>query len=159
MTFCEMPNKQRWIVCDIDGTLADINKRLQFILDADGQRRENPNWEAFHKAMSYDNLIRSTYDILRLARQSGWKIALSTGRNEQHRGVTEWWLRANAVPYDLLLMRPLEDNRSDVDVKRDHWNTKLKKLDVAFWMEDRDKVVELVRSLGIVCHQVQKGAY
>ena len=53
---------------------------------------------------------------------------------------------------DNLLMRPSDDNRYDDEVKLDHLKEIIKE-DVWFVLEDRQMVVNMWRSLGLLCLQ------
>jgi hypothetical protein len=146
--------EQPWLVCDIDGTLSDFAHRLHFIKEG-----EKPNWRKFNGACTYDTVIPATLSLLNWAKSAGVKIILSTGRSQRYETQTLWWLKTQNVPYDLLLMRPDDDNRSSAEIKKNHYQVNMTKKNIIMVLEDRDKEVEMWRELGLTCLQVQKGAY
>ncbi len=87
-------------------------------------------------------------------------IVLCTGRQEQHRAVTEEWLARHHVPFAYLYMRPTEDYRDDTEIKAELLTKILKdgwRPIMAF--DDRNKVVAMWRRLGVPCAQVAEGDF
>jgi hypothetical protein len=91
-----------YIICDIDGTLADIGDRDRYDMEA----------------AKNDKLFEDVAHLLSIARMSGWTIYLLTGRKEEARGVTTNWLNENGVVYDELILRGNSDRRSNADYKK-----------------------------------------
>jgi hypothetical protein len=59
-----------------------------------------------------------------------------------------------------LLMRPLGDNRPDEIVKEEMYELHIRgKYNVALVLDDRQKVVDLWRRLGLTCLQVADGDF
>lgn len=90
------------------------------------------------------------------------EIIFMTGRVEQLRSVTLEWLSKylSFLPDYELLMRSEFDVRHDSDVKKDLYETLVAPFyDVLFVLEDRNSVVEMWRSLGLVCLQCQDGDF
>jgi hypothetical protein len=145
-----------WIICDIDGTLANIEHRLHHIKSL---ANVSPDWHRFNSECENDPVINASAELIRLASKGGWKIALSTGRTRAIAVQTKLWLARNGIPYDLLLMRPEGDYRSDYVIKAEHYEKHLRGKNILFVLEDRDRVVEMWRGLGLNCFQVQKGTY
>ena len=57
-------------------------------------------------------------------------------------------------------MRPENDNRQDSIVKREIFEQYIKGVyDIEFVLDDRNQVVEMWRSLGLKCLQVQEGDF
>ncbi len=144
------------IISDIDGTLADRTHRLHHV------EKRPKNWKAWNDGMSDDapNVkIINAYHFLRrgLPNAPGF---LFTGRHEKFRAVTEKWLSDHFVSYDRLIMRADGDMRADDIVKgemldalaaEDYWPYMV--------LDDRDSVVRMWRSRGIVCLQVADGNF
>jgi hypothetical protein len=86
-------------------------------------------------------------------------VVLVTGTPERYHMLVVMWLRRHNVPFDALFMRNEGDFRSDVDVKRDMYEKYLKGHNIELVLEDRDKLVEFWRSVGLPCLQVGKGEY
>lgn len=68
------------------------------------------------------------------------------------------WLAKHEVPYDHIFMRVGGDHRDDVEVKQDILNL-LPKNQIAFTIDDRNRVVEMWRKNGLMCFQVADGDF
>ena len=152
------------IVVDLDGTLCDSAHRDHFA--------KAKQWEEFHQAAKDDRPREDVAFFLRiLARRSILDeilLVACTGRNEKYRQPTlEWLIKHDLAVFDTLLMRPDGDWRPDVEMKPALLAEFVErgaivsgdKAEVAFILEDRDKVVEAWRNLGYCCWQVQPGGY
>lgn len=144
-------NLEECLIVDIDGTLAHIaDGRSPY----DASRAMNDALDenvALHVAMMYNH---------------GYKIIIVSGRHEEHREVTEEWLKLHNVQYDELYTRLETDvdekgNRlDDTLVKERIYNTHIKgRFNVKYALDDRNRVVNKWRSLGIVCWQVAPGNF
>lgn len=134
------------ILCDIDGTLALRGERDPH--DHDASMEDGVNWP-----------IVKVCDLFHAA---GYGVVLISGRDEQYRDVTEYWLHTHhIVPYRLdLIMRLRKDNRPDDIVKRELYEQIIKPHhDVFAVLDDRNKVVSMWRELGLTCLQVADGAF
>lgn len=133
------------IICDIDGTLADLGQRSPFDF----------------ANVDRDTVKHATAELVRVMHGAGYKIVLMTGREDSSRTRTLAWLTANEIPHDLLLMRKRGDHRRDTIVKRELYRASVKQNhDVLFVLEDRDQVVEMWRKQeGLVCYQVEYGDF
>ena len=88
------------------------------------------------------------------------RVILCSGREDHFRPETERWLAKHRIRYDALLMRSAGDSRKDAIVKRELFDTHIRnRFNVAFVLDDRNQVVELWRSLGLVCLQVAPGDF
>lgn len=164
-----MPTLPQAIICDIDGTISDYSKRKHW-LDPLGPLRERNDpatnssvpWDRFNSEAINDAPIAEVIQILRWSKlgTGNTKIFHITGRNDKYRSITRDWINLHRVPSDMLLMRKYGDWRSDVDVKTELYRKHIAgKYNVLFALEDRDKVVEMWRNLGVRCLQVAKGEY
>ena len=142
------------IIFDIDGTLADCSHRRHFVAS------KPKNWKAFNAGMEKDTLIKPVAKILDALIESHNAIIISTGREEIYKDNTIRWLGDNNIFYHALYMRKAGDYRTDDIVKgemldqmiADGYNPV-----VAF--DDRDRVVKLWRSRGLICAQVAEGSF
>jgi hypothetical protein len=170
------------IICDIDGTLADIAHRRHYVAT------KPKNWRAFNAAMHLDELNRDvawlvramwSYDYLQgdEGAEAQPKIVLASGRGEEQRLVTtDWLLEHDIFPevtdpnytyprfplftYERLYMRPAGDNRSDVIVKREILDQiRSDGFDPFMALDDRDGVVAMWREAGLRCLQVAPGNF
>lgn len=136
-------NLRTAIICDIDGTLAHMKNRSPY----DWSRVDTDEVDPIIKNLL--NTIESKYVII-----------LTSGRDEVCREKTEKWLRENEIPYGMLLMRPEGDIRKDSIVKREIFENYIRDYyNIQFVLDDRNQVVEMWRSLGLKCLQVQEGDF
>jgi len=151
-------------VVDLDGTIADQTHRVGYVL--------NKQWDEYHSQSKYDLPFPEIVEFLKRFNQSvphGFASRLEficlTGRNAKFRAQTLEWLRRYEIEPDELLMRPDGDFTPDhklkptmlanyLEVNLDHL-----KEEVLFVMEDRERVVEAWRNLGVPCWQVRQGAF
>lgn len=141
----EEDDREEAIIVDVDGTLAHIvNGRSPY--DAS-------------RAME-DELDDAVSVITAMAYQNGYKVIILTGRSAEHKQVTIDWLEENGVPYDEIYTRESGDNTKDAIVKRDLYRRHVEpKYRVKFVLDDRNQVVDMWRSLGLKCLQVQPGDF
>ncbi len=138
-------DKQNAFICDIDGTLAIMGARSPF------------DWSK----VGIDTVNHNISMIIRTLRMSsGLPMILVSGRDEACRAETEKWLVENSVPYHELIMRKAGDMRKDVEVKREIYDGQIKhRYNVIAVFDDRDQVVDMWRSLGMICLQVNYGSF
>lgn len=152
----EAPYKPQAIICDLDGTLCDLEHRRHFVRD--GQK----NWPAFFSAMEDDKCNEWCKDIIERYQwgHNGHRIILCSGRPEDYRTPTESWLTKHEIPYDKLLMRPKKDSREDSIIKEIILDFEiLPRYNVLFSIDDRDQVVSMWRKRGITCLQCDYGDF
>ncbi len=88
------------------------------------------------------------------------QVILMSGRESKYRPETERWLEHHCIPYEALHMRATGDGRKDFIVKRELYEAHvLGRYNVAYVIDDRNQVVDLWRSLGLVCFQVAEGNF
>lgn len=139
------------VIFDIDGTLADCSeRRKQLAIDGD--------YEKFYNKINNDKPKKPIVDLCVTLRQSGdYKIYILTGRKEKLRKETIDWLTYKAkIGWEedyTLLMRADDDNRPDEIVKAEM--VKYFKDQISFVVDDRRKVVDMWRSMGITCLQCE----
>lgn len=138
------------IVFDLDGTLADGAHRLHFL--------EAKDWRGYFAACMGDAPI---VKMIRLARELAVEnhVEIWSGRSDEVRQQTECWLAMHGVPYRRLLMRTAGDYTEDHVLKSSwlDWITKDEWPDIVF--DDRNRVVDMWRSRGIICCQVAPGDF
>ena len=145
---------QRIVLCDIDGTLANVAHRVHLVSG------EEKNWEEFNSLSENDSVKEDIANILRqFIGDHETTIAIITARESKWRGETEEWLRLHDIPFNDLYMRKTSDRRSDADVKKEIFKKNWTKRDIWFVLEDRSKVVKMWRKLGLTCLQVSEGDF
>lgn len=156
----------QWVIFDLDGTLADIKHRLHHIHPVTPEQHKNaaegdylPDWDAFNMACNRDEPKIHIIELLKMCQHYGKSIAIFSGRMETAKERTIEWLHRHGIKYDVLEMRKSKDYRSDIEVKREMFNKHFDKRHIWFVVDDRDKVVELWRELGLTCLACQKGDY
>lgn len=138
------PNLPTAIMCDMDGTLALMQNRSPY----DGAR------------CNEDKLNYPVYHVLSRYFGTGMHVILCSGRSSEWRDITEEWLSVNGVPYTELLMRAEGDVRNDAIVKEELYNTYIRdKYNVLFVLDDRNRVVEKWREMGLTVFQVADGDF
>lgn len=141
------------VLCDLDGTLSDTTHRLHHIR---GRRRD---YDAFFAASGEDEPIEPVIELVNALKLAGKEIHIITGRREDTREITEAWLELHDVSYDRLLMRPESDRTPDHVLKRHWFESDYDPADILLALEDRDRVVQMYRELGITCLQVAEGDF
>lgn len=135
-----------WIV-DVDGTLAHMRDRGPFEWNRVGEDRA-------------DERIVALTELLMNGGDRRLDIVVVSGRDAVCRVETEDWLEAHEIEYHALFMRPAGDTRKDAVVKAElFWNEIVPRWNVLGVLDDRDQVVAMWRSLGLLCLQVAPGAF
>lgn len=145
---------KKYIVVDIDGTIADGEHRVHHLL------QEPKDWDSYFSKCDGDKPIKQIIDIVRSFYLRDSIIIFCTGRRDSERKKTEKWLNKNGLIIGALLMRKNGDCRHDTIVKPEL----LKKHGItpkntAFILEDRNSVVKKWRELGFTCLQVAEGDF
>lgn len=130
-------------IFDIDGTLAKMDGR-------------NPH----DYTMVHTDVENTAVVLIQKILQLGTRIIIMSGRDSICRKDTEQWLEDNEIKYDELHMRHEGDNRNDIIVKKEFYDEYVKdKYNVLAVFDDRDRVVQMWRSLGITCLQCGYGNF
>lgn len=142
------------VIVDIDGTLSHKGDRSPF--DYSKVSEDKPDYEIFELVY----LLAKNHQII-----------FVSGREDSCRDDTIAWLKKyssnlvfnpNEKPGvgETLFMRKAEDYRSDVIVKREIFFEQIvKNYNVKYVLDDRNKVVQMWRSLGLKCLQVAEGDF
>lgn len=143
------------IVFDIDGTLANIEHRLDFV------RSKPKNWPAFDAGIPNDKVNPHVAEVFHSLRDAGHDIVFASGRNERSRDATVAWLKENGfwLVSSHLYMRKADDFRGDDIVKKEILDEMTRawgrKPDMVF--DDRPRVVRMWRDNGIFVFNVYQG--
>lgn len=132
-------------IFDIDGTLAVMGDRSPFDWAKVGKDSVNPAIVRIYKKL---NSFDSAFFII------------FSGRDGSCFEETSQWLEDNNIKHDGLYMRTAGDSRSDAVVKLELYKKHVRdRYNVVAVFDDRDKVVDLWRSLGLTCLQVNYGNF
>lgn len=133
------------VICDINGTVALMNGRGPY----EGDKCDTD--------LPHVPVVGLVQQLI----QGGDRIIFVSGRYEAVRDKTERWLGAHVCPSGgSLFMRPDGDSREDSIIKREIYEREiLGKFNVRFVLDDRSRVVEGWRLLGLTCLQVAPGDF
>lgn len=150
-------------IFDIDGTLADCRHRLHYIDKANGSQ----DWELFYRACTQDKPILPVIETMNSLLYAGAEIWFFTGRSDIVESQTVQWLeRFTKLRFknrfaSNLMMREQGDRRPDHEMKKELYEMMFhedrERLVGVF--EDRKRVVDMWRSLGVTCFQVSSGEF
>ena len=173
--------KKNTIIFDLDGTLAIIEKRRIKAGSPTGSTptKEEMDWGIFFDGKNI-KLDEPNYPVISMAQmyyREGYKIVIFSGRNDRSYKETKEWLEKYEVPYHMLVMRPdkFKDDSWPIAVgnpatpdmrympdeilKKAMLDTFVDIDDVFMCVDDRQKVVDMWRSLGLTCFQVAPGNF
>lgn len=151
---------KKWIICDIDGTIADLKHRLHYV------KQDKKDWKSFFNEMEKDGVIEDIKDLVLQYKGNGYPIIFVSGRPDSHREQTKNWLENVAFKdikfkegedYATILMRRSFDHRPDDEVKRDILLNYLKVDNVHTVIDDRPRVVRMWKSFNLPVIDVGPG--
>jgi predicted kinase len=141
-----VPGLPKAIIVDVDGTVADCT----------GVRSPYDETK-YHLDKPKSNVI----DLVRALHYGlGYKVIFVSGRHKDGYRVTEEWLFEHVkVPIEGLFMR-YERGTEDSVIKAELFNRHIRgNYNIVAVFDDRDRVVEMWRSLGLLVCQVAKGDF
>ena len=147
------------IIFDLDGTLALIDKRRELSTKPNGKidfdklhdpsliKHDKPNWPVIK--------------IAQLFAEQGFNVVIFSGRSDKTKFTTRSWLSNNRVPFQKLIMRDskISNYTPDDVLKKDMLDKYADINDVFLVVDDRNKVVDMWRSLGLTVFQVADGNF
>jgi predicted kinase len=133
------------IICDIDGTIADLTHRLHYV------KGDTKDWQSFFDLVGQDEF---RYDVWgKVKYDSGnhnAEIIFVSGRSDTTRSETVRWLREHTGLNSFkLIMRQSWDRRDDTVVKREMYDKYLSRMRVVRVYDDRPRVIRMWRDLGL----------
>jgi|TARA_B100000768_G_scaffold144287_1_gene136768 hypothetical protein len=152
------------VIFDLDGTLALIDKRRAISTKDNGKM----NWDTFFdpKNIDLDLPHQAVIDMAKVLKDAGHMIVIFSGRSKATKDATNTWLKKFDVPCDVLKMRPTGNDfkfMPDDDLKKKWFNdlfpTQDHINDVVCVFDDRQKVVDMWRDMGLTCMQVAPGNF
>ena len=139
------------IIFDLDGTIALVDKRREVSKLPDGKM----NWEEWFNPsnIKLDEPNEPVIKMAQLFAEDGFNIVIFSGRSDRTKYSTRSWLSQNKVPFNKLVMRPHKTKNFVPDdiLKKDMLDKHLDINDIFMVVDDRQKVVDMWRSLGLIC--------
>jgi hypothetical protein len=137
-------DKPKAIVCDIDGTVAEMISRGPFEWDKVGE--DQPRFKVI-------NLVEAIY-----SHSGADELIFVSGRDGVAFTETQRWLQKNIdIPFSLF-MRDAGDGRPDTIVKEEiFWNDIAPNYCVEYWFDDRPAVVRRMKDIGLNVIDVSQG--
>ena len=155
---------KKWIIFDLDGTLADIEDRRQLCTKENGKM----DWDKFFDPKNIDLDLPNTpvIKMAQMLKSQGFMIVIFSGRSKATKDATTQWLDRHDVPFDVIKMRPADRSigghfhfMKDSDLKQ-YWLDDLQiKDDIFAVFDDRNQVVDMWRSNGLQVFQVAEGDF
>ena len=152
------------VIFDLDGTLAIIDKRrIKAGKTADGKETKKMDWDVFHDPSNI-HLDEPNIPVIKMAQlfsEDGFNIVIFSGRSDKTEHTTRSWLSRNRVPFHKLVMRPHKTMNfiPDEILKKDMLDKHADINDIFMVVDDRQKVVDMWRDLGLTVFQVAPGDF
>lgn len=144
--------KPKAVIIDLDGTLANCDHRRHYV-------QKDNYWTKFYEEMVNDPVNEWCRNLIDLYSKK-YEILLVTGRPEDYLKHTSFWLADNKIQHDQLYMRSKKDYHEDSIVKKEIYKSLIEpNYDVELVVDDRNSVVKMWRSLGLVCLQCAEGNF
>ena len=147
------------VIFDLDGTLADITARKELATKPNGKL----DWDVFFDPSNIKLDVPNS-PVVKLAQmlaEDGFTIIIFSGRSDKTKFTTRSWLSNNRIPFHKLVMRDSKTNHFTPDdiLKKDMLDKFADINDVFLVVDDRNKVVDMWRSLGLTVFQVAPGDF
>lgn len=120
-------------ICDIDGTISALGDRDIY----DGSK------------VHLDALIEPTSHIIKTLNKHSAPVIFLTGRSEEHRDVTEQWLKNQGFEVNGLYMRRNHDFRPDNVVKYEIIKQFEGQVNILGVFDDRPQVIRMWQAIGL----------
>lgn len=146
---------QSVVLCDLDGTIADITHRLHYIKAPDGKK----DWKGFFSGIPLDTVRQDVREILLDFYNKGHTIIFLSARPDTYKKETLMWLEKNCLTFAFtLIMREARDKRPDTEVKKDMLDRYFPDRSVIHTIiDDRPSVIRMWREEGLSVMDVGEG--
>lgn len=146
-------DKSPYVLCDIDGTIADIKHRLQYA------KGETKDWKKFFSLIDKDTVREGTRKLLEDYVAKGFTIIFVSARPDTYRDQTYKWLFENGLTMGMtLIMRKGNDKRPDTEVKKTILDTYFPdKSKIHAVIDDRPSVIRMWKENGLNVVDVGEG--
>ena len=135
------------VVFDLDGTLADIEPYLHFLV----QHPDHPrDWYGFHESVYGAAPKADVLAMYSLYTMRDIEVVILTSRQRDWEGVSTDWLWKWGIDYDRLIMRGMKDKRSAPEYKREElMKLKSEGFNIVHVFDDHPGVIEVCNELGL----------
>ena len=142
--------KKKAIIVDVDGTIATH-------YDASGKlMREHHDYSLVYE----DRPIPEIIELVKFYHKAGYHVLITSGRMDHCKQDTINWLVLHGVPHQQVIMRKFKDFRPDDEVKLDLYEEFIEPdYEVRLVLDDRQRVVDMWRRIGLRCLQVDVGDF
>lgn len=141
------------VICDIDGTIADIAHRLHHVKET-----EKKDWKAFYAGIMLDRVRHEVQARLQEHILGGRTVVFVSGRPDRYKTDTLDWLSWTKIPHFTVLMRRSDDHRPDEEVKHEIVLQHFPDLSVIHSvLDDRPRVIRMWLELGLTVEDVGAG--
>lgn len=137
-----MNTEKKYVICDLDGTLADHRHRHGLIA------QKPKMFDKYHEAAHKDEIDQDLLKKLHAHQKAGKKIVVMTGRPHRYYDLTKTWLEKHKVPVDFMYMKADRDFRPSSVVKEE-WAHLLGMSNILVVYEDLTPVVEMWKRNGV----------
>ena len=150
-------------IFDVDGTVSLVGERRRLLEDFDDSHR----WQKFYARCGEDSPNPPVILVLRAIVQTGAEVWFWSGRSHDVRGITVEWLSTHTplMRHEVdrvLRVREPSDTRPDDVVKREWYAERTLIEDqnrLVCTFDDRNRIVQMWRDLGVTCMQVAHGDF
>lgn len=149
--------RMKYIIVDLDGTLANVDHRLNLV------KRKKKWFEKFYELAWKDKPNQWCVELINSMLAAGYKVKIVSARPKEYEEKTIDWLIKSGVNctldnLTLHLLRGNKDYTKDVDLKRKWLKDQIygpdpSKQDILFVVDDRKRVVDMWREEGLTCLQ------
>lgn len=154
------------VICDLDGTLCDVEHRRHHVRKPEGEKKD---WAAWNREIPNDTINMWCHTILASIQNSNYiksnteemiSIVFCSGRGDNERKVTQEWLNKHGLGEHPLYMRNRHDSRQDAIIKEIILDFELlTRYTPYFMIDDRKQVVDMWRKRGFTCLQCAEGDF
>lgn len=161
LQYKEFMKGQKVVLCDLDGTLCDVEHRRHFLTD-DPDRKD---WKSFFEGLPQDTLREDVAEkVMTAMAENKAHLILVSARPEEYREATMNWLAEQGQKYQgkfpsfvTLIMRADNDSREDSIIKKEIYDKYLKDINIVKIFDDRPRVIRMWESLGLPVEDVGNG--
>ena len=147
------------VIFDLDGNMDDITARKKLATKPNGKLDWDKFFDPFNIKLDVPN--EPVVKLAQMFAENGFNIVIFSGRSDKTKFTTRSWLSNNRIPFHKLVMRPHKTMNFIPDdiLKKDMLDKHLDIDDVFLVVDDRQKVVDMWRNLGLTVFQVAPGDF